>query len=80
MTIGEKLRRLRIKAGMNVAELSERSGIHKVGIYNYEKNATVPSFQFLQALAKALDFSWAELDGCSLPRDRRSRSHKKTAK
>lgn len=45
MSFGEKLKALRIQAGISQAELARRLGVTERSIYNYETNARYPKGQ-----------------------------------
>jgi transcriptional regulator with XRE-family HTH domain len=60
--IGKRLRQLRDAAKLTQRELSIRAGITTNAISELERGvATNPEYQTLQALARALDVSVAEL-------------------
>lgn len=42
MTIGEKIKELRINKGLKQSELAEKAGVSRVAIGNYERNARQP--------------------------------------
>lgn len=62
MTRGERLLAARLWAGLSQQELSERTGIKRPGISNYEKDRVVPRIDKIQRLGAALDVSceWIE--------------------
>lgn len=64
MTIGEKLKDLRIKKDLSMKELSEKSGLSIVSICGYENGKHIPSLVNINKLAKALDYSFDDL--CNL--------------
>jgi len=49
-----RLRALREKAGLSVAEVSEMTGIHKKSLYDWESGLREPSLNHYPILAKAL--------------------------
>lgn len=54
---GHRLMKARHKAGLSIAELSERSKVRKSCIYAYEAGRVEPKFAFAAALAKVLAVS-----------------------
>ena len=68
MTICEKIKALRLKAGMSQTELSRRKGIPQAAISVYESKTKSPTALKLSALSKGLGVSIEELiDGIDLP-------------
>jgi transcriptional regulator with XRE-family HTH domain len=68
MTICEKIKALRLKAGMSQTELSRRTGIPQAAISVYESKTKSPTALKLSALAKGLGVSIEELiDGIATP-------------
>lgn len=64
MSFGEKLRALRLSAGLTQAQLAERSGLHQMGISKLEQGAREPTLATAQAIATALGVSLSVFDGC----------------
>ena len=60
-TIGERLRRLRKKAGLTQEQLAEAIGVHLNTVCLWEKGEYTPKTQSIKALAKALGVSEADL-------------------
>lgn len=55
LTMGNKIKNLREKAGMSQTELADKLGLSKSVISAYEKGIRKPSFKVLPLLAKALN-------------------------
>lgn len=55
MTIGEKLKELRQKAGKTVAKVGEDSGIKPQRVSFYEMDKGIPTIPILQKLANGLN-------------------------
>jgi transcriptional regulator with XRE-family HTH domain len=51
---GTKLKQLREAAGLTQGELANQAGMHKFGIAKLEQGTREPSWETVQALAKAL--------------------------
>ena len=64
MTVGDRIRELRIKLGIQQIELAEKCGISKQTLYKYENNivTNIPSDK-LELMAKYLNTSPAYLMG-----------------
>ncbi len=60
-TFGQRLRRLRKKAGLNQTQLGKLIGISTVTITRWERNIRQPRMDELKALATALNTSQEEL-------------------
>ena len=58
MTIGQKIKAARLAAGLTQIELSEKMGVNRSYISQYEKDLRSPSFDTLDKFAAAI--------GCSL--------------
>lgn len=54
MTIGERIRRIRIQRGLTQAELGKLIGISDSAVRRYELNLSVPRIDRLKAIANAL--------------------------
>lgn len=61
MTIGEKIKKLRLKKKMTIKELSEKSGLSQVIISHYEHGSVVPSLTNIQKLSVGLDCDFEDL-------------------
>jgi transcriptional regulator with XRE-family HTH domain len=72
-TVGERLRRLRLRRGLTVLELEKAADIPNATLYEYERDATIPSLPGLLRLAGVLRFSLAEFDGAEVRADHRRR-------
>lgn len=57
MTIGDRIRILRIEKGWSQAELAAASGLNRNSIYKYEKNESMPRMPKVKAIAEALGVS-----------------------
>ena len=57
LTMGEKIKNLREKAGMSQTELAEKLGLSKSVISAYEKGVRNPSFKVLPLLAETFNVS-----------------------
>ena len=53
ITIGEKIKKARIEAGLNQSELAEKVGVKQSHIARYEANGRTPTLNFLILIAKA---------------------------
>ena len=58
-----RLARLREQAGLTVAELAARAGLHRDYIYRLERGEREPSLAVAKALARALGVTLGELAG-----------------
>lgn len=64
MSIGERIKALRLKRGMKQTGLADAVGIQKQTLYKYEKSVIVNiPLKTIEALARALDVSPAYLVG-----------------
>ncbi|MBQ8433589.1 MAG: helix-turn-helix transcriptional regulator [Clostridia bacterium] len=57
ITMGNKIKNLREKAGLSQTELADKLGLSKSVISAYEKGIRNPSFKVLPLLAEALNVS-----------------------
>lgn len=57
MTLGEAMRRTRIRHGLTVKEMSEKTGICEASIRGIEKDRQVPNILFVEAMADVLGVS-----------------------
>jgi transcriptional regulator with XRE-family HTH domain len=62
-TFGQRLRQVRLNAGLSQSGLEERSGIPKARLSRYENGHVLPSIETLGRLATALQVSEASLLG-----------------
>lgn len=62
-TFGQRLRAVRLHAGLSQSALETRSGIPKARLSRYENGHVLPSIETLRRLAAALDVSEANLLG-----------------
>jgi transcriptional regulator with XRE-family HTH domain len=72
-TLGGRLRNLRLRAGLHVAEVAARAGIATPSLYGYERDGAVPSYQTLVALTRALGCGVEVLADCQPAVDHRRR-------
>ncbi|MGI5855927.1 MAG: helix-turn-helix domain-containing protein [Candidatus Merdivicinus sp.] len=63
MTISEKIREARSKAGLTQQQLADKLGVSQQYIANYESGKHYPKIQTLQKIADALEVSMADLLG-----------------
>src|SRR5438876_10337089 len=63
VTFGQRLRRVRLHAGLSQSALETRSGIPKARLSRYENGHVLPSIETLGRLATALGVSEARLLG-----------------
>ncbi len=61
MTIGETLKEIRKSKNMSIVELSNKSGLTKVAINNYEKGVSIPRAISLAKLCRALGCDYDKL-------------------
>lgn len=61
LTVGERIRILRDRAGMTLRDLAERSGAHVSTIHGIESGKTQARVHTLQAIAAALGVSVGSL-------------------
>lgn len=64
--LGERIRRLRKKAGLTQEQLAEAVGVHENSVSRWENNELTPKTFKIKALAKALGVSEADLLNDSL--------------
>lgn len=70
MTIGERIKAAREKAGLTQVQLGEKVGVSGVAIMRYEKGSREPRYDQLQRIAAALGVSIYELfDGSTVDED-----------
>ena len=62
-SFGERLKDLRIKAGMRISEVAKQSGVSNGTISNYENGVTAPNFEILQKLAFTYKTPWCSIFG-----------------
>jgi len=55
MTLGERIRKARLQAGLSQREIARKSGITVSFLSQVEKNKSTPSLKSLQSIAQALD-------------------------
>ena len=60
MTIGSKIKELRLQKGMNQKDLAKKAGISNTYLSDIEHQRTNPSIKTLSKIAEALeiDFDW----------------------
>ncbi len=58
--LGNRLRNLRLDAGLTLEELASRSGVSYRTIIDIEKAATRPSVEVIRLLCRALDYSLSD--------------------
>src|ERR671930_1954213 len=63
VTFGQRLRQVRLHAGLSQSALETRSGIPKARLSRYENGHVLPSIETLGRLAAALEVSEASLLG-----------------
>lgn len=63
MTIGEKIKEIRLNRGLKQSDLAEKSGLSRVAIGNYERNDRTPGTEQVERLAAALGVSPVDLIG-----------------
>lgn len=63
MTIGDRIKSARKKAGITQAELAKRLGISYVGVSQWENNLRNPKIETVQRIASALNVSIVDLVG-----------------
>lgn len=59
--VGEKLKELRLQAGLTQQQLADNLGIARVNYTRYETNAVRPDFEILIKLADFYDVSLDEI-------------------
>jgi transcriptional regulator with XRE-family HTH domain len=55
MTIGDRIRRLRVEQHWSQAELGERIGVHQKQVSSYERAVNIPSTEVLIKLAEVFN-------------------------
>lgn len=55
MKVGEKIRQIRVKKGIGIRSLEEKTGISRKNLSGYELGKTNPAIPTLQKIAKALE-------------------------
>lgn len=61
MSLGERIKQLRVKKNMSQEALAEAAGITKASVSNYERNKRQPQYPAVQAIARALGVPVFEL-------------------
>ena len=61
MSLGEKLKELRISNGYSIRELAQIAGVQYPLIWRYENDQVVPSLKTIKKLAFALEVDAKEL-------------------
>ena len=69
VTIGEKIKALRLKRGWSQTELGDRVGIKPQNISKYEKNKTTPRESTLQVFAEVFQMPLSEFTQLGAPMD-----------
>lgn len=67
MLIGDKVEKLRAKAGLNYTELSEKAGISRNALRSILKNESSPGVNRLQDIVHACGSSLAEFFNSNIP-------------
>jgi len=55
VTIGKRLRALRVEKKFSQGEIEKRTGLHRSSIYRVENGRAVPSTETLEKMARALE-------------------------
>ena len=63
MTIGERIRTARKRAGLTQAQLSEKSGVAAISIHQYEAGKRKPRLEQLIRISSALNIDMIDLTG-----------------
>lgn len=71
MTFGQKLKRLRTRAGLTADGLARSAKLTDVALYSHERGGGLPSLASFRRLAKALDVGLDEFADVTLPDDAR---------
>ncbi|WP_020469430.1 helix-turn-helix transcriptional regulator [Zavarzinella formosa] len=66
MTFGQKLREMRIKAGLSQAKLSLKAGLTPNTIQSLERGKRIPTLPVMQLLSRALECSMGVWDGLEI--------------
>lgn len=61
MSLGERMKQMRVRKNMTQDALAEAAGITKASVSNYERNQRQPQYPAVQAIANALGVSVSEL-------------------
>lgn len=61
MSLGERIKQIRVRKNMTQDALAEAAGITKASVSNYERNQRQPQYPAVQAIANALGVSVSEL-------------------
>ena len=61
MSIGDKLKNLRLSKKLKQSDLAEKSGVSRVAIGNYERGARQPNIEILSKIATALEVDITDL-------------------
>lgn len=64
MTLGEKLKELRLKKKWSQQKLAKKSGVHEITIHLYETGARYPGIDNLRLLTNALRTSMGAFQHC----------------
>ena len=64
VSFGQRLRQVRLHAGLSQSGLEERSGIPKARLSRYENGHVLPSIETLGRLASALEVSMRRMRAC----------------
>jgi transcriptional regulator with XRE-family HTH domain len=62
-TFGQRLKDLRVKAGLTQDELAKRAGMHSRGVAKLEQGQREPAWATVQALAEALGVNCTAFEG-----------------
>lgn len=66
-TLGQRVRRLREQRGYSLSDLARRAGISRSYLYQLEMDASSPTHEKLEDLARALDVGLQDLLGLTPP-------------
>lgn len=61
MNLGERIKKLRLKQNLTQEKLSEKAGISRVAVGNYERGDRIPNADVLHSIAQALNVSVHDL-------------------
>lgn len=61
MTLGEKIKEIRLKSNLTIQDLSKKSGLSVVSICHYENGKTKPTLTNLHKLSVALECDFDDL-------------------
>lgn len=73
LKFGEKLKDLRLAAGLSCGQLADRSGMPAPTLYAYERHCGTPSLRNLLKITRALKVTLAEFENCAVPPDGREK-------